>query len=586
MIMRFPGRMWSPCLVAVLMVAGAGGHAAARVPEVQGIGSDSAAVAGAARRAQARFETVRRAGFPIEEGRGAPACETVTGRFCYWHDDGARPPDRRERPQVAEARRRLVAVLDSLAVLSPQDGWIAGQRVRYRLDGGDTTGAVRIAARECAPRGWWCAALAGYALHVAGDDEAAAAAYDSALATMDSVRRCEWETPAVALPPDDRRRLLAIPCSARAAAVARIWWLATPLLSRRANDFRVEYHARQVAALLESDARHLYDTSWGWDTRELLLRYGWPVWWTRERRPAAGPGASPTLVGHEASPSFSFMPSSRIAFDTRTIARDDDWSLRQERPHSRYAPGYARSWSSADAQVARFLRGDALLVVAAFAAPRDTMLNGPCARLVVSPAAGHAGFVSPPVTSTAGVLQVTLPHASLPAPGLASVELVDTATRAVARHRTGLAPLPHTGLRMSDLLLHAALDVPTRAAGLDAVAPHALHGTTVRDRRVAIYWETYGLAPGGEVIDVGITVEPVGVTWARRAAARIGIAHRPAPVAIRWQEAPDPAGGAAVRSVVVDLGALARGAYRVTVTVRRGNGTRASSERVITVARR
>jgi hypothetical protein len=77
----------------------------------------------------------------------------------------------------------------------------------------------------------------------------------------------------------------------------------------------------------------------------------------------------------------------------------------------------------------------------------------------------------------------------------------------------------------------------------------------------------------------------VGVTWVRRTAARIGIADRVMPFDIRWQEVPDRAGGAAARSVAVDLGALAPGDYRLTLAARRSDGTRAASAREITVPR-
>lgn len=569
-------------LGAVPMQAHAG---AAAVGMLQAPPPDSAAVARAARRAQYRFEVLRRAALPLVEARGAPECEARTGRYCYWHDGSAKPPDPREQPRVTSGRTELLRTLDSLARLVPADSWIAGQRVRYRLDAGDTTDAVRVAERECRSDLWWCAALQGHARHAAGDHPAAAHAFDVALSMMDAERRCDWDDPSVLLDPDARDRLRKLPCEARAAAAERIWWLATPLFTRAANDLRTEFHARHTAAILEANARHVYATSWGWDTRELLLRYGAPIWWTRERRFGAAGVTSADLVGHEATPSFSFLPAARLLFDDSAIAHPGDWDLERRRPPSRYAPSYVSSWTTAAAQVARFIRGDSLLVVAAYSARHDTLLRAPVAHLAVSPAPVAAHHVSPGVASHAGVLELRLPRHALRSAGLASVEVVDTAARAVARHRTGIAPLAGGRLTTSDLLLHRPLEPATRAATLAVVAPHALDGTTVTAPRIGLYWETYGVPAEGELLDVALTLERTNTPWLRRAAARVGLASRITPLRIRWRETPDGEGGAAPRSVVVNVGALARGEYQVTLTVRGSDGTVATSRRHITVAR-
>ena len=86
----------------------------------------------------------------------------VVGRFCFWfeEDPGWHPAP--EPPAIGRARAALVGTLDSLSALRPGDEWIAGQRIRYRVEAGDTTRAI-AAARACRAAAWWCAALAAWA---------------------------------------------------------------------------------------------------------------------------------------------------------------------------------------------------------------------------------------------------------------------------------------------------------------------------------------------------------------------------------------------------------------------------------------
>src|SRR5688572_19278510 len=94
--------------------------------------ADSASLRRQARDAQARFERRRRALLPVSrlaDGR----CDVRIGRFCYWYEEGA-PSGPPEPARVGEERRRLLGVLDALAVRLPADSWLVGQRVRYRLE--------------------------------------------------------------------------------------------------------------------------------------------------------------------------------------------------------------------------------------------------------------------------------------------------------------------------------------------------------------------------------------------------------------------------------------------------------------------
>src|SRR5687767_5063445 len=135
-----------------------------------------------ARSAQECFESTRRAHLPRLRSYGGRSCDIVIGRFCYWYDSTETKPAP-EPQRVVAARRQFLVLLDSLATLHPHDDWLAGQRVRYTIEGGDSTAALR-AARECRATSWWCAVLEGLTLHVHERYADADAAFRRALEGM------------------------------------------------------------------------------------------------------------------------------------------------------------------------------------------------------------------------------------------------------------------------------------------------------------------------------------------------------------------------------------------------------------------
>jgi len=570
-------------MLVLALLSASGGAAEAQTPRSP-TADDSVAAFRAARRAQTRFEAVRRAGLPVRTTH-ALACDTHVGRYCYWHDSTARPPVPREGARVAPARRALLHTLDSVGTRWPGDRWVLGQRVRYRLDGGDTLGAVRITREGCHSTPWWCAALRGYASHVAGDHASAELAFADALALMPERQRCEWDDPGVLLEPDARARLADLPCDARRPLARRAWWLAQPLLSM-SNDLRTELLARRTVGELEADARLIYETSWGWDTRELLLRYGWPVWWTRQRLVSASGSTLPQLAGHERTPSWSFAPAAAAIFDTTAPPAANAWAPDVPLPASRYGPAYARRWATLDAQVARFRRGDTLLVVAAFTPSGAAAASN--ARPTVVLSGGPDGPVVQGDSMPARGIVVARSHGrSLNGMVLAGVEVVDTTDGgSVARWRAGLAPLLGGRIGVSDLLLvDAAAPDAGASATLEGVLPYLHASPRVGAGRLGLYWETYGLAASGEPLEIAVSLERIRVPRLRRAAERLGLATRAQPVRVQWREQPDGATGIAARYVVIGLSELASGAYRIRLTVHAGDGPAASAERVIDVAR-
>ena len=147
---------------------------------------DSEEVSKRARDLQATFERRRRAMLPRFYVGQADHC-LIVGRFCEWHprlEDYVVPG---EGKNIVRARAELLRNLEKLSDALPGDEWIAGQRIRYLVEGHDSS-AISV-ARACRSTKWWCDALLGLALHVAGDFAAADSAFALALDGMSAGRR-------------------------------------------------------------------------------------------------------------------------------------------------------------------------------------------------------------------------------------------------------------------------------------------------------------------------------------------------------------------------------------------------------------
>jgi len=547
---------------------------------------DSQRILRSARAAQADFESIRRYNLPTAFGHGRAACDEQIGRFCYWYDDGdeplrAPPP---ESAGITRARERLLATLDTAAAELPGDAWIAGQRVRYQLQGGRPADAL-AAARACRAAPWWCQALTGLAWHLAGDFGAADSAYRAALDAMPSDERCRWSDVAPLLDGALARRYRRLRCDERGAFEQRLWWLAQPLYSLPGNDRRTEHLARATMARIEQDARSTYGVPWSDDLREVTLRFGWPSYWTREERSALGGFADPPITGHEPQPAFHFLPDAH-AFDDPGSSTGDDWALDPDYPRharERYAPRYAAAVAPLTHQIALFPRGDSCLVVAAYDLRRDTLFGGGDAL--------DAALVlvrdewSEPVMERrpgAGPSDEIVAKAGC-APLLMSLEVVAATPRHIARARYGVRPpaASEGGLSVSDILLFDPPDsLPTDLA---AVLPYVRGSAVARaDSRLGMFWELRGLQPA-EPVTTAVTVTPTSAGWLRRATASLGLVRRRAPVRLEWQEVPQLRGALAGRALALELAGLSPGRYRIEVVVRATGDRRASATREILV---
>ena len=548
--------------------------AASRRPAV-----DSQRVLRDARSAQMAFERTRRANLPLNSGGTSGRCDVRVGRFCYWWDDGEFEPPA-ELPKTKAARDVLLDRLTTAANALPGDRWIAGQRVRYLVEASRYPEAVD-AARACEAETSWCAALEGYASHAVADFAAADSAFNRALAAMPERERCRWTDISLLLEGGARKRYEKLRCAERAEFEAKFWAMSRPLFLLPANDLRTEHLARLTMAELIRTSRYPHDIAWGDDAQELLVRYGWETSWSRNS-PSVSDPASVHVVGHEPTPAFDFVPTPE-AIAAPDSADASDWSLHNQLAQSRYAPRYARSVSDLHHQIAFFRRGDSAVVVAAFDAGHDTSF----ARDSITAALAVADASTPDSTqvvrdSTARRRDVLIATTSWSAL-IVSVEARDSSARRVARARDVVRPPPSAGrVTISDLLLFD--DPSVLPTALEDAAPRA-RGTLQVDRAspVGVFWEMYGVDSSGEALSYTLTVTRDGASWYRRAAEKLKVVDRRAPVRLRWDEPSARPGATRSRALALDLSTLPEGRYRIELALEAGGQPAASATRLIDV---
>jgi hypothetical protein len=535
--------------------------------------SDSLATLRAARRAQAEFERQRRALAPRAMSRSSGPCDERIGRFCYWHDgEGSDAPP--EPGTIAAARARLIERLDSAAARVPGDAWVAGQRVRYLVEGGRTDAAV-AAARSCGGAPWWCQALEGLARHAAGQFVAADSIYAAALRDMPADERCRWIDLSPILAGPLRQRFLALGCDARAAFAARVWWLSQPLYAHPGNDRRTEHWARLTMVRLLAGAASAWALPPADDLRELIVRYGWPEAWSQG--PLEPGDVTPLMVGHERQPSYHFLPDVLPTDDTTPVPLAT-WTLAPALTRERYAPVYADRFEMLSPDLAVFHRGESTLVVVAYDVTRDTLFSGRRLDAALALAADERAPVVLAQRSEAPTAGVIVAVAS-GTPQIASFEVTADSPAHAARARVGIAPWDPSrpGLSLSDVLTFEPAD--SLPAELSDVLPLVRGPARVqRGGRIGLYWELYGVAPSGETLTARVTVAPARTGWLRRLGGWLGLGARSRETRLEWQEGGRPQGGIVRRSLVVDLATLTPGHYRIELTVATPQGgSRAAS---------
>lgn len=563
----------------IALLQGSNAYTRQRTPLAEPIpAADSQRIVRRARSAQTEFEAFRRMRLPIGY-RSSDPCEMHIGRYCYWRgdefDDKPAPP---EQPAIRERRAWLIRMLDSASGVLPGDAWIAGQVVRYLVEVDSTDAAIRAARETCRAGASWCHALAGYAAHNGARFATADSEFTAALASMDVPEQCRWLDISDLITGDLARRFDSLDCAGRSQLARRALHVGAPLYSISGTDLFTEHLARVTRARIAEHSAGPDGESWADDQRQLMVRYGWPRWYSRTE-PSFGSQTPPSFIGHDVGMPYNFLPTLATIDHIGGTARDD-WQLADPRAATGYAPSYARTLHGLPSQIARFRRGDSTLVVAAWDARRDTTLLGrpldaalvlwadDSARAVVRLSDAH------PVGSITATAVVDS--------GLVSLEVIAKQQRRAARARVGLPPRDSGRVTLSDLLLYSPTSSPSNE--LDVVRERAFTSDVVPpSRELGVYWETYGLRATGEPVHFTLTIEQIGVGWMRRTAERLHLADPTTGLRIQWQEVPQPINGIAGRGVRVDVSRLRGGRYRMRVAVNSAGESAALATREIEV---
>jgi len=536
---------------------------------------DSSEISHRARDLQARFESRRRHMLP-RFSAGPPDRCVIVGRFCEWHPNSRDYVVPDEGNDIRRARAELLRDLERAGNAVPGDDWIIGQRIRYLIEGHDTS--VISAARSCKATKWWCDALVGLALHVNGNFAAADSTFSIALEEMPSPTRCHWVNLSPLLDDDLRDAYRKMSCAQREAANARIWWVADPLYITPGNERRTEHFSRVLHTALQQDAANTYGSRWGGDLAELTVRFGWAEKWTQEPL-GSMPTTEVSVAGHEPEPGFHFFLT-QWPPDTLAQIVDSLFEIRQSPPREQYALPYARSFTELDAQVARFRRGDSTRIVAAYDVSTDTIFGRhkfAAALVAMASEATPLSMSEVDESPTRNVISVSTPWKSQ----LIGVELLAKDSAGAARWRKGFGeiPLDSGKISLSDLLFVDG--GPSLPSDLNEAIPIAHGGTRFkRDKQVGLFWELYGKTPADSTLPISLTITPIDEGFFRRAFRALRIVPKVAPLNIRWREN-GASGVLSARSVLLDFSLVPAGKYAVKLEV--GNYPLAVASRIIEV---
>jgi hypothetical protein len=523
-----------------------------------------------ARRAQREFELFRRDNLPQYDVSGTNGPESAdealtVGRFRYWYDT-TMPPAPPEPTEIVAERAKLIALLDSAATKYPSDDWVVGQRVRYLEESGRYDEEV-AAAVACRGAPWWCAVLTGFAYHNTRQYLRADSAFQAGLSLMAPRMRCDWTDVGIVLDDYTRRTYRRLPCGSaeREQYESRLWWLSKPLYAREGLDTRTEFYARMTMTHLLKDAITVYFFGFDPDERELLLRYGWPRAWSQSGRRGR---ESESVVGHEPSPSYQFLPPAALA-SSPSSSDSVDWEIGIKPVYARYAPAYARRIRALPHQSALFRRGDSALVVVAWDA---TALNfGGTGAPQMAVALARADSLKPWVTrvtnaSLRGSTIAMGPWGQL----VMSAEFTRADADTAARARYGLRPPWSIGARvsLSEMLFFAPYDGLPET--VEEAAKHATTSIKLRNnQKLGVFFETYGTKPEGEKLKYTLTVarEDAEEGFMRRRIQAITPSRQATPLSITHEDISLPNAKVTARAFYLDVTQLRKGAYIVQLEV-------------------
>jgi hypothetical protein len=551
---------------------------------------DSAALVREAREAQERFEAFRGDRIPPSTRAVPGRCDVRIGRICHWFGGAGEADFPPEPPETGMARQELIGSLAG-AWREVKDPWVLGQLIRYLAEGGRSGQAERL-ARDCGlaeREDWWCDALLGYLLHLRGDFVPAEAAFRSALEGLPAAEEIRWRTPRFILPRGEEEGFRAADEMEKARQWDRLWRFSDPLFMVEGNDRLTEHYTRLVAARMGEDAAHPFQLPWEADLEEALIRYGRYLGWSRIRSAPRGLSLEDTrnVIGHHDPASRGYLFPGEFLEAPADIP-PEVWITSPREARTWYAPSYAPDFRGLEAQVARFRRGDSLLVAGAYRpdarsaladlpraepARRDPFaplsdwdegdaLAGPVeAALFLVPEDGGA-FHRVSGEEREGVLALLAPTGRY----VSSLEVLDRDGRAAWRARQGITqtPLARGIAGISDVIvLREGAAIP---GDLDEAIPLMRPGIRVaREERFVLAWEVYGLAVEDVArITIGFSSGRPG--FLRRVGEFLGVVEPEIPVEVSFDETlPDDQVQVVFRAIEMQLPALDPGEYTLHV---------------------
>jgi hypothetical protein len=515
--------------------------------------------------------------------------------------DASLPLGRRQ--SVRAARARLIDSLAALDAMRPGDKWIVGQRVRFLVDQGERKAALDV-ARHCQADRTWCSQLAGYVLHSEGAYARADSAFDAATRAMTPDDRCKWTSVRLLLDDHGRGAYDHLNCDERVAANEKFWWLSTPMFVDTLDDRRSTDFARKV--LIELRGSLSWDERFDWRRQygraaltEMLVRYGWPTYSAYGGQEHSE--AHATWMGFNDSTRTGTLEYPRerlhVAPEWRAIADPfhataTAWRLDMglltgdEEPAAQWWP--AEHYTRPGGPITQLLeqtvllrRDDDVLLATAAARPGDWyVLDTSATALFRTTGPGKVERL-PHKTLTNSQAIVVL--GKVPAtPAIVGAELPAAPGKMSARTRLGIdppAPLSTLGagaLAISDpVLLTSEGDPPSSVEGALA---RMLGDTHVREGKLGVYWETYGLAKGDSVAVSVIVSRKEPLSKMRRLGMALHLAGDiNSSVAVRWSEPGsraqewtiDGATPIQARAIRIDLSNLPGGRYELSVVMQR-----------------
>lgn len=573
--------------------------------------ADSLALVREARAAQEAFEAFREARIPVRTQRERRRCDEPIGRFCYSFEGADELDFPPEPPETEMARRELVA--DLVSVWNRvKDPWVLGQLVRYLTEDGRMGAADRL-VRECGlAEPWWCHALRGYVLHLERRFPEAEEAFRQALAEMPEEERPHWTEPRFILSGDAREAFESADDEERRRLWERLWRFSNPLFLVEGNDRLTDHYARLVEVRMKREAAHPFGIPWDTDLEEGLIRYGRTIGWSRTRSRGTGMNLQDTrsVAAHHDPASRGYLFPEEFSASPADIP-PETWITTPREARTWYAAPYAPDFRELETQVARFRRGDSLLVVGAYQPDAASALGGvpgaddprrdpfggrddpfaprgdPFGEEETSPV--RAGlFLVPEDGGEAhrtlgedreGVLTLRAPTGRY----VSSLEVLDEPGGAAWRARQGVtqARLERGLAALSDVvILREGAPLPET---LDEAIPLVRPGIRVaRGEPFVLAWEVYGLEVEETArITIGFTSGRPG--FLRRVGEFLGIVEPEVPVEITFDEPGPDRVETVFRAIEVSLPDLEPGEYTLHVRLELPGREPALASRPITV---